>query len=43
MLVVHPDKCAGGEYSGEQRYIAKRIFEAVNEAYQEFLSKESVA
>jgi hypothetical protein len=40
MLVVHPDRCSG--LSGEVRFIAKRIFEAINEAYQEFLKKESV-
>ena len=40
MLVVHPDRCSG--MSGEVRFIAKRIFEAINEAYQEFLKKEGV-
>lgn len=40
MLVVHPDRCSA--QSGEIRFIAKRIFEAINEAYQEFLKKESV-
>lgn len=39
MLVVHPDRCSGS--SSEIRFIAKRIFEAINEAYQEFLKKES--
>jgi len=42
MLVVHPDKCSGSDFPAENRFIAKRIFEAVNAAYQEFLSKESV-
>lgn len=40
MLVVHPDRCSG--QSVEVRFIAKRIFEAVNEAYQEFLKKEGI-
>lgn len=40
MLVVHPDRCAG--LTSENRFIGKRIFEAVNEAYQEFLKTESV-
>lgn len=40
MLVVHPDRCSG--LSAEIRFIAKRVFEAINEAYQEFLKKESV-
>lgn len=40
MLVVHPDRCSG--MSTEIRFIAKRVFEAINEAYQEFLKKESV-
>jgi len=40
MLVVHPDRCSG--MSAETRFIAKRIFEAINEAFQEFLKKESV-
>ena len=40
MLVVHPDRCSGS--SGEIRFIAKRVFEAINEAYQDFLKKESV-
>lgn len=38
MLLVHPDKC---RYLGpEQRFIAKRVFEAVNEAYTIFADKE---
>ncbi len=40
MLVVHPDRCSGS--SAEVKFIAKRIFEAINEAYEEFLKKESV-
>ena len=40
MLVVHPDRCSS--LSAETRFIAKRVFEAINEAYQEFLKKESV-
>ena len=42
MLVVHPDRCAGAGSTPEMRYIAKRVFEAVNEAYQDFLKKETV-
>jgi hypothetical protein len=41
MLVVHPDKTAGCE--ADVRFRAKRIFEAVNEAYQEFLKKEGLS
>jgi len=40
MLVVHPDRCAG--LSAEVRFIAKRVFEGINEAYEEFLKKENV-
>jgi len=40
MLVVHPDRCSAG--TAESRFIAKRVFEAINEAYQEFLKSESV-
>lgn len=40
MLVVHPDKCSS--LNSETKFIAKRIFEAVNEAYQEFLKKEGL-
>ena len=40
MLVVHPDRCSNR--SVEVRFIAKRIFEAVNEAYQDFLKKEGL-
>ena len=40
MLVVHPDRCSAS--TAEVRFIAKRIFEAVNEAYQEFLKKEGL-
>jgi hypothetical protein len=40
MLVVHPDRCSN--LSVEVRFIAKRIFEAINEAYNDFLTKEDV-
>ena len=40
MLIVHPDRNAAE--SAEVRFIAKRVFEAINEAYQEFLKKETV-
>ena len=40
MLVVHPDHNV--KLSNEHRYICKRIFEAVNEAYNDFTTKESV-
>lgn len=40
MLVVHPDRLSN--QSIEIRFIGKRVFEAINEAYQEFLKKESV-
>ncbi|KAJ1438405.1 DnaJ domain-containing protein [Ochromonadaceae sp. CCMP2298] len=40
MLVVHPDHCVTA--TNEHKFISKRIFEAVNEAYNEFLTKESV-
>ena len=40
MLVVHPDHCV--TLSNENKFLSKRIFEAVNEAYNEFLKKESV-
>jgi cyclin G-associated kinase len=40
MLIVHPDRLSN--HSAEIRYIGKRVFEAINEAYQEFLKKESV-
>lgn len=38
MLLVHPDKC--GSLGPEGRLIAKRVFEAVNEAYTIFSEKE---
>lgn len=38
MLVVHPDR--NGNLSGVEVFIAKRIFEAINEAYSEFLQHE---
>ena len=40
MLVVHPDRCSA--LNGETRFIAKRVFEAINEAYQDFLKKEGL-
>ena len=40
MLVVHPDHNV--HLTNENRYISKRIFEAVNEAYNEFTTKENV-
>ncbi len=40
MLVVHPDRCS--HLDGETRFIAKRVFEAINEAYEEFLRKEGL-
>lgn len=40
MLVVHPDRCSA--MTSETRFIAKRVFEAINEAYQEFLKKEGL-
>jgi hypothetical protein len=40
MLVVHPDKCS--HMDSERKYIAKRLFEAINEAYDEFTKKENV-
>eukprot|EP00903_Cladosiphon_okamuranus_P022527 g20722.t2 len=39
MLQVHPDKC--GSLGPEARLIAKRVFEAVNEAYTVFAEKEN--
>ncbi len=41
MLVVHPDRCSGMET--EIKFIAKRLFEAVNDAYQEFLKEEGLS
>ena len=40
MLVVHPDRCSNMD--SETKFIAKRIFEAINEAYDEFVKKENV-
>ena len=37
-MVVHPDK--GGNLPADQRYIGRRVFEAINEAYHEFEAKE---
>eukprot|EP01042_Synura_sphagnicola_P000013 gene13-12_t len=41
MLVVHPDRCSN--QTAEVRFIAKRVFEAINEAYQDFLTKEGLS
>lgn len=38
MLVVHPDRC--NTMSAENRFIGKRIFEGINDSYQEFLKSE---
>ena len=38
MLVVHPDKCA--DVTPEQKFVAKRVFEAVNEAWATFAAAE---
>lgn len=40
MLVVHPDHNVN--LSNENKYIAQRIFQAVNEAYNEFATKENI-
>jgi DnaJ homolog subfamily C member 6 len=40
MLVVHTDKLS--KLDVEKKFIGKRIFEAINEAYSEFLEKEDV-
>lgn len=40
MLVVHPDRTSN--QSAEIRFIGKRLFEAVNDAYQDFLQKEGL-
>lgn len=40
MLVVHPDRCSS--LDTETKFIGKRIFEALNEAYTQFLEKENV-
>lgn len=40
MLVVHPDHCLN--YEPETKFICKRIFEAINEAYDDFSKKEGV-
>jgi cyclin G-associated kinase len=40
MLVVHTDRCSGLDV--EKKFIGKRVFEAINEAYTEFLEKEDV-
>ncbi|KAG5176519.1 hypothetical protein JKP88DRAFT_347120 [Tribonema minus] len=38
MLVVHPDKCA--DETSEHKFIAKRVFEALNEAWATFAAAE---
>eukprot|EP01034_Spumella_vulgaris_P021981 gene21981-28068_t len=40
MLVVHPDRCS--HLDAETTFIAKRVFEAINEAYDVFLEKEGL-
>jgi len=40
MLVVHPDHTINAR--AESKFICKRVFEAINEAYEEFLKKEGV-
>jgi hypothetical protein len=40
MLVVHPDHTIN--LDSESKFICKRIFEAINEAYDDFLKKEGV-
>lgn len=40
MLVVHPDHCLNAD--AETKFICKRVFEAINEAYDEFTKKEGV-
>jgi DnaJ-domain-containing protein 1 len=40
MLVVHPDRASN--QSMEVKFIAKRVFEAINDAYQDFLKKEGL-
>ena len=40
MLVVHPDRLSGEK--PEIRFIAKRVFEAINDAYREFEKLEGV-
>ena len=38
MLIVHPDK--HGSHTMERRFVAERVFEAVNEAWEVFESAE---
>ncbi len=40
MLVVHPDHTIGAD--SEAKFICKRVFEAINEAYDDFLKKEGL-
>jgi len=41
MLIVHPDHCITAD--AETQFICKRVFEAINEAYDEFLQKEGLS
>lgn len=41
MLVAHPDRASG--MSTEIKFISMRIFEAINDAYQDFLKKEGLS
>jgi len=38
MMVVHPDKAT--KFNADGKYISRRVFEAVNDAYREFEKKE---
>lgn len=40
MLIVHPDHTIN--LDSEHKFICKRIFEAINEAYDEFTKKEGI-
>lgn len=40
MMVVHPDKAT--KFDADAKYICRRVFEAVNDAYKEFEKKELV-
>lgn len=41
MVIVHPDK--NSSFNSDQKYQGQRAFEVLNEAYNEFETKESVA
>jgi len=41
MVIVHPDK--NSSFNSDQKYLGQRAFECLNEAYNEFETKESVA